>query len=511
MIKKQLVILFLFFSSFAFADDAEWVLAISEFKFETSNAMYASYSKIIPEMFLSYLEGKANRLESVNEKKMRALMKASSNKLKLIREREKLIQEKDTIFLSIESEKNKGLKILKLEQKIKEKEAEIEKANIDIKIADNKFYDVGNAKKVVLWQGGKTLYKRDEKSNLAYSLQKAGISAIVSGTLKDVSGYLVLKVRLETGLKGVTHYDFTEGGRYSDAESMVEKIARQIYTVIQNTREIKVFLDVTPKNARVYIDNDIIEDFSKPIALREGQYTVEASCEEYLTSTRTIVLAEKNYYKLKINLKKENTTLLAFNIEGKPELFFKTRYYGTSPTQLKLPYQSTVVEFEKDKVHTYVLLDKDKIPINEFAQSMVVKLNQKETKKLVERQRRVMYWSLGALYAILPAYLILNGVYSDKALAFNEGRLAQTQENAQNIKNLSVANITLQSLSIVAGINYFIQLIVYLVFADRAIPRQPKIVNVDKPKHDITELQEEPIDESKAIEAKPPTDKENTN
>lgn len=69
MIKKQLVILFLFFSSFAFADDAEWVLAISEFKFETSNAMYASYSKIIPEMFLSYLEGKANRLESVNEKK----------------------------------------------------------------------------------------------------------------------------------------------------------------------------------------------------------------------------------------------------------------------------------------------------------------------------------------------------------------------------------------------------------------------------------------------------------
>ena len=155
------------------------------------------------------------------------------------------------------------------------------------------------------------------------------------------------------------------------------------------------------------------------------------------------------------------------------------------------------MEFEKDKVHTYILLDKDKIPINEAAQSMVVRLNQKETKKLVERQRKVMYWSLGALYAILPAYLILNGVYSDKALAFNEGRLAQTQENAQNIKNLSVANITLQSLSIIAGVNYFIQLIVYLVFSDRAIPRQPKIVNIDKPKHDIKELQEEPIDKEK--------------
>ncbi|MGP1439547.1 MAG: hypothetical protein ACTTJ3_02270, partial [Treponema sp.] len=129
---------------------------------------------------------------------------------------------------------------------------------------------------------------------------------------------------------------------------------------------------------------------------------------------------------------------------------------------------------------------------NETAQAMVVRLNQKETKKLVERQRKIMYWSLGTLYAILPAYLILNGVYSDKALAFNDGRLAQTQENAQNIKNLSVANITLQSLAIVAGINYFIQLVVYLVFSDRAIPRQPKIVNIDNPKHDISELQEPP-------------------
>ena len=101
MVKKQIVILFLLFSLFMFADDSEWVLAISEFSFETSNTMYSSYSKIIPEMFSSYLEGKANRLESLTEKKMRALMKASSNKLKLIREREKLIQEKDSLFLSI--------------------------------------------------------------------------------------------------------------------------------------------------------------------------------------------------------------------------------------------------------------------------------------------------------------------------------------------------------------------------------------------------------------------------
>ena len=171
-------------------------------------------------------------------------------------------------------------------------------------------------------------------------------------------------------------------------------------------------------------------------------------------------------------------------------MFVNTRYYGLSDMQLKLPYQTTAIEVEKDKIHTYVFLDKDKIPINEFTQNMIVYLNQKETKRIVERQRKIMYWSLGALYVALPAYLILNGIYSDRKIAFDNGRLANTTENIQNIKNLSIANTTIQSVAIVAGINYFIQLVIYLVFSDRALPKQPKILK-DKVHEDIYEIKEE--------------------
>jgi len=472
----------------------EWVIAISEFKFENSKPIYAPYTKIVPKMFLTYLGGKGRHIESISEQKMRTLMKASSKKLKLIREREKLIKDKDNLFFAIESQKSKKEKLVKFEKQIKEKEAEIEKAELNIKIQDNKFYDEKELKKVVLWKDGGELYNYDESRDLGFALGKDGISAIIRGSIRDASGYLIIKVKFETGLKGVKTHEFVEAGKYAEAEELVRRISSQIYSVIQNTKEIKVFFDVSPKDAKVYIDGNIVSDFSHPILLHEGEYTVEASAEEHVSSTKVVLLKDKKYYKLRVNLKRENHALLAFNIKGEPDLFFKTRYYGTSPVQLKLPYQTTVVEFEDGKAHTYVLLDKEKIPISEFPQNMAFKLNQKQTKTLVERQRKVMYWSLAAFYAILPAYLIVDSVYNDKKLSFAEGRLEQTSKNAQNIKDLGIASVSMQSLAIVAGINYFIQLVIYLVFADRAIPRVPKVTGIDVPQYDISELETEPVD-----------------
>ncbi len=482
------------FILFAEEVKSEWVIAVAEFKFENSKPMYASYSKIVPRMFLTYLEGKGKHIETMSEQKMRSLMKVSSKKLKLIREREQLIKDKDNLFFSIESHKSKQARLEKIEKQISDKEAELEKAELEIKIQDNKFYDEKKLKNVVLWREGKDLYNYDETRDLGFALQKDGISAILRGSLRDASGYLIIKVQFETGLKGVKVHEFVEAGRYSDAEELVRRISSQIYSVIQSTKEIKVFFDVSPQDAKVYIDGNIVSDFSKPMFLHEGEYTVEASAEEHVSSTKVVLLKDKKYYKLKVKLKRENHALLAFNIDGKPDLFFKTRYYGTGATQLKLPYQTTVVEFENGKTHTYVLLDKEKIPISEFPQNMVVKLNQKETKKLIETQRKVMYWSLAAFYAVLPAYLIVDSVYNDKKQSFADGRLEQTAKNAQNIKDLGTASVTMQSFAIVAGINYFIQLVVYLVFSDRAIPRVPRMSTLDVPVHDISELDADSVD-----------------
>ena len=96
----------------------------------------------------------------------------------------------------------------------------------------------------------------------------------------------------------------------------------------------------------------------------------------------------------------------------------------------------------------------------------------------------------------MPAYLIVDNVYKDKKLSFAEGRLEQTAKNAQSIKDLGIASVSMQSLAIAAGINYFVQLVVYLVFADRAIPRTPKMKGLDVPHHDVSELKAESATEN---------------
>lgn len=468
---------FLLFAVQVFTEEKKeehWSIAVSEFEFKNPPPSYEMYRRIIPQMFLTYLNANAKRLEPLEEKKARALAEAASKKLKLIKERAKLIGDKDFIFLSIETDKSKTKKIKSLEKQIKQKEKEIAAAAIDVKITEEKFYPREKAKTVSLWRDGETLYKLPETSNIAEALKREKISALISGEVINSSGYLIIKARLDTGLKGVKAYDFTEGGRYEDAESMVKSITAQIYTIIQNTKEIQVYFDINPENVKLYIDGEKIQDFSKPLPLYQGKYYVEAFADNYVSASKQIELTDKKRYKIKINLQKENTNLLAFNIQGEPNLFFRTKYYGKPPVQLKLPYESTILEFENGKAHTYVLFDKRKIPHSEFAQNMIVKLNQKETKQLIEKQRKVMYWSLAAFYVVLPTYLILDGIYKDKKAAFDSGRIPQNEKNYTHINNMGIGSSVMQGIAITAGINYFIQLIVYLVYADRSIPRTIK-------------------------------------
>ncbi len=121
---------------------------------------------------------------------------------------------------------------------------------------------------------------------------------------------------------------------------------------------------------------------------------------------------------------------------------------------------------------------------------MIIKLNKKNVKDSIETQRKILYWSLGALYISLPITMILNSKVDDQVYAFKSGKLPYTQSEADRINKLVLTQNILQGITIALGINYFVQLIIYLVKADRALPRKIKPnysdpvyqdVKVDKP------------------------------
>ena len=81
-----------------------------------------------------------------------------------------------------------------------------------------------------------------------------------------------------------------------------------------------------------------------------------------------------------------------------------------------------------------------------------------------------MYWSLAAVDLSLPPTLIVAGIRNDKLNAFNTGRIAPTAANIKEINNLVTARHVMIGISSALAVNYLIQVIIYLVKADAALP-----------------------------------------
>ncbi len=482
-LKSFFLILFIFISLFIFAENEkkasaenDWVIAVSEFKDENLENERKIYAKIVSQMFLIYLDTNAKRLVPFAEKKMRAVLQARDKRFKLIKERAKLIKERDDIFLSVDSEDAKNKKKKAITKKIKEIDDKIYYAGIDVTVEKNKFFTSSKPKDVKLWKNGDGLYKYPENKNLAQALKKDNISALLSGVVKDISGYMLIKVKLDTGLEGVPVYEFYEAGPYDAIENLVYSLSLQIYSAIQNTKAVKVFFDVSPKDTKLYIDNRKIDDFSKPIILYEGLYQISASAENYAESSKKIELKDKKAYKLKIDLKKLDTSQIGFDLKSiNADIFYKSQYSFSMPGMLNIPRTKSILEFENNssdkKTHTFALFDSYKIGSQDYIQNMIVELNRKNVKESIERQRKIMYWSLGALYISLPFTMITKSRLQDK---INSSQL-------DNIKLHKALSYTFQGISIGLGINYLVQLILYFIKADKALPREIK-VNSNKPK-----------------------------
>ena len=287
---------------------------------------------------------------------------------------------------------------------------------------------------------------------------------------------MVITAYLDMGIPGMKVHEFSGAGRYNDVEKVVEMMVRQIYTIIQNTKEVKVFFDVSPKNAKVYIDGELIRDFSKPIMLREGFYQIGASAQDYVEETKKLELKNKDAYTLKINLKKEESMAIGFNLKSaSPNLFFKSQYSIRIPGIITIPKMKSIFEFEEKGVHTFGVLDPVNNPFSsQNVQNMIVKLNKKNVKDSIETQRKILYWSLGALYISLPITMILKSKVDDQVYAFKNKKLPYTQSEVDRINKLGRIQNVFQGVTIALGVNYFIQLIIYLVKADRALPRKIK-------------------------------------
>ena len=150
-------------------------------------------------------------------------------------------------------------------------------------------------------------------------------------------------------------------------------------------------------------------------------------------------------------------------------MYFQTKHFGTTALVAELPAETLIGEAVQGDIKTYFLYPHDDNAIKE-TRSMIIPLNRQNTEKRIEKQRKILYWSLGLLYCSLPFSMLSHGIAQNKARAYEDGKISGTSSQLDEINRwLLVSDIT-RGVSIALGANFLFQLVRYLIAADQTVP-----------------------------------------
>ena len=454
-----------------------WSITASKFTLTDVPELYASYSTALPAMLNLFCAVPASRLVTPEEKRARQLMDHAAKKLALIRERASLIAERDSLYLAVMSEKEKLRQTAAFNKKITAKEADIQKAQekIDKLLNDTSF--TAETLPVMIWKDGQQVFELPEYTNISQALKSENISAVIDGSIQDLSGYMYVSVVLTTGLPGMPDYRFSEAGPYQSIETIARSLAAQIMTAVKNSQPAKVLLTVEPEDAEVYVDSEPLEAGKKSLYMYEGSHRLEVLAAGYDSAGKTIEVQAGQNYLLNIKLKKENIISVGFQfIKPDADVFLHTQYFAGTPFQTDVPAgKNTAISFSYKDVKTYIVLrPHDFMQPGQTTYQLQAMLNKEKTKTLIDRRRNVLYWSLGAFYVSLPIFMILQGLTADMASAAADSRLGSDAAVQNKYRALFISSAVMQGITIGLGINYVVQLGLYLYAADQSIPKEAR-------------------------------------
>lgn len=454
-----------------------WSITASKFTLTDVPELYASYSTALPAMLNLFCAVPASRLVTPEEKRARQLIDYAAKKLALIRERASLIAERDSLYLAVMSEKEKQKQTAAFNKKITAKEADIQKAQekIDKLLNDTSF--TAETLPVMIWKDGQQVFELPEYTNISQALKSENISAVIDGSIQDLSGYMYVSVVLTTGLPGMPDYRFSEAGPYQSIETIARSLAAQIMTAVKNSQPAKVLLTVEPEDAKVYVDSEPLEAGKKSLYMYEGSHRLEVLAAGYDSAGKTIEVQAGQNYLLNIKLKKENLISVGFQfIKPDADVFLHTQYFAGTPFQTDVPTgKNTAISFSYKDVKTYIVLrPHDFMQPGQTTYQLQAMLNKEKTKTLIDRRRNVLYWSLGAFYVSLPIFMILQGLTADMASAAADSRLGSDAAVQNKYRALFISSAVMQGITIGLGINYVVQLGLYLYAADQSIPKEAR-------------------------------------
>lgn len=534
--KKVLLFLLFTFINLSFLIAENWTLGATQFTVEespfTTEAEKSSLeivSKQLPSLILDSLPMNLNRTVYPEEIFQRDLYKIEKDRQSLYTSLTNQIKTRDSLFLSYSgielkskidnAKKNIETSVKKIEESKNAENELIKKFNIDKK-------KTSKIATVTLYQNDSTKLFEYANSKSKDKINSSSIHGFITGKIVPYGNYVKVESVLTLYPEGKILATVKEVGLISEVEFIAKSIMNQFLSSIINENlvqtDILIFPHEAGENAVVFIEDYVLRGKSVSTKFTPGQHSVRIESPGYET-----IYFSHNYLAgqnktISINMKKVEEVESYFTVQGKnksqfdlsSEIYLNSLFLGNNPISVLISdktYIGEIVSNENQDNYSFFILkngfnskslenQKTENGKNIVALQVDIPEAKENLSKRIDKSRKRMYWSYGGLILSLPLYYFAKGNYD----LCEENSSVIASSTVQTWKTAS--DITMYT-SIGAGVNFLVNLILYLVDANKVVPKtvEPKLINeneVDKLKSEIeeTRLKEEDLKLQKELE-----------
>lgn len=407
----------------------KWRLAVADFTFHGIPKIFQRYVR--PARELLFIELKKLPLRhflSEAEQRERAALPHEEAYHARLKERAHLQRARDFVSLHPVSDHARRLRTAAFEKQIKEKEQEIERARVEVRTARARFFRPWLQAEVLVLGAQNEPHALPERFHLATHLRQKKLSALVTGKLVDVAGYVRISLYLSTGLEAEPTREFTLAGPYRELPRLMHTLSAQLRSAIENAQPVRIVFDVHPPHARLSFQGVPVEDLSKPLISYPGRYVVDVSAAGYFSATKEIYIENRPAFSLRVRLvaRPQHRVRVQLTDNSAAPIFSGARSVGVTPFSTVVTDLREIFTVGPAGARSFAFIERGTFPNSQPSTLVLPAPNPNATQDLAYK-RDVAYWSFGALCIAVPIALILGSTLADTHQALERAKAARAQ------------------------------------------------------------------------------------
>ncbi|MGI5172249.1 hypothetical protein H0R92_01425 [Treponema sp. OMZ 840] len=480
-----------------------WVLSASAFTVDEITAGFEPVSsgheekitELLPKLILEKLSQTGMRTVMPEELFRREKKSIADNKRKLYAQLEKAVAERDTYIVSVHDEKKRRFQIDEKEKAIYALNAELEQnAEKDKVLSVEAFKPV--REQVVLWKNTYSeLYPSLKKSMRAD--EPSDIRGLVTGSISRIGPYIQANVNLVLFPGSVVCLHISETEHIEELSLLAARISEKLLVNLRNGKTVNLIFDVLPPEAA---QKAVIRLDGRLLSVSRNRFEYSDSAENELRGSGNGLLSAvipEGIHELYIEADGFGASAFVYNFSEKDNFYVHARLprQNAIPVKIKTDTQDSYLFYFNGLPAEPLSKTKNTFMVNGFPVLVELTdagglrhfiLEQKTSKNLyipeyripnesmanaaaIEKKRKIMYDSYAALIISLPAAFILMGKQVDEYNAWALGK-----NTGDDLQKWKAASYTATGISIGLGINFLVQLGIYLHSVNAVLPKQIK-------------------------------------